>query len=170
MNDSKFAFDLIERHVRKRTFGVFTTIDKKGRPHSTGILFGIAPPESKFTLFSMVGANYQKTKNVRRNPKVSLVVPFPHYYLRFVPDNYVMFRGNAELISFDDPDAQWAFQQSRILRMSLDTDATEAGGIAVIKINPEPKVFVYGLGYSLMELRSSHGEGSYSVMIPENRL
>ena len=170
MDGSKFTFDFIEKHIRKRTFGVFTTIDSKGRPHSTGLLFGVAPPESKFALFSVVGSNYQKAKNVRRNPNVSLVIPFPHHYLRFVPDNYVMFRGKAEFIGLDDTDFRWAFQQRRILRMNLDSDMLNSEDAVVIKLTPEPKVFVYGLGYSIMELRSAHTEGSYSVTIPESRL
>lgn len=170
MTDGKFTFEFVEKHIRKQTFGVFTTIDGRGRPHSTGVLYGVSPPESKFALFSMVGANYRKTKNVRNNPNVSLVIPFPHHWLRFVPANYVMFRGNAEIIDIADPDFKWAFQQSRILRMNEDADVSDVDGAVVIKINPERKVFVFGLGYSLMELRSDLSKGSYSVMIPENRL
>ena len=169
MDDSKFTFDFIEKHIRKRNFGVFTNIDSKGRPHSTGVLFGVAPPQSKFALFSVVGTNHQKAKNVRNNPNVSLVVPFPHHFLRFVPDNYVMFRGKAEFTNLDDADFRWAFKQRRILRMSLESEELDSDNAVVIRLTPEPKVFVYGLGLSMMELRKAHTEGSYSVMIPDHR-
>ncbi len=170
MTDPRFSFELVEKYVRNRTFGVLTTIDRKGRPHSTGILYGVSPPESRFALFILTGNDYVKTKNVQRNPNVSLIITYPHHYLRFVPDNYVMFRGTAELVPFDDEDGTWAFQQKRILRMNEDTDPTEGGGFVFIKITPEPKVFCYGIGFGLMELRKAHTEGSYSVMIPEKRL
>ena len=170
LDSSKHTFEFIEKHVRKKTFGVFTNIDSKGRPHSTGVLFGIAPPQSKFALFSVVGTNHQKTKNVRRNPNVSLVVPFPHHFLRFVPDNYVMFRGTAGFTNLDDADFHWAFQQRRILRMSLESEEIDSENAVVIRLTPEPKVFVYGLGLSMMDLRKVHTEGSYSVIIPEHRL
>lgn len=165
----KKEFDFVEEQVRKKTYGVLTTIDKKGRPHSTGIIYGVSPPTSKFSLYMLTGDNYVKTKNVRRNPLVSFVINYPHHWIRFVPDNYIMYRGTAEIVSPDDPDGIWAFQQSRIGRMNLGTDSGNQR-LVFIKLNPEPKVFVYGLGYGLMELRSQHTEVGYKVTIPEERL
>ena len=60
--------------------------------------------------------------------------------------------------------------QTRIGRMNLQTDVDELGvEYAYIKINPEPTVFCYGLGYGIMELRGDHTGAAYKVTIPEDR-
>jgi general stress protein 26 len=167
---SRFNFEFVEKQVKKKTFGVLTTIDKKGRPHSTGIIYAVGPPEKPFALYSIVGANYVKVKNIKRNPNVSLVVTFPHYWIRFAPANYVMFRGTAEILPASDVDGRWAMSQTRVGRMNLQTEAESIGTeLAYIKINPEPTVFCFGVGIGIMELRGDIENGAYKVTIPEDR-
>ena len=167
---SRFTFEYVEKQVRKKNFGVLSTIDKKGRPHSTGIVYAVGHPEKPFALYIIVGANYVKAKNIRRDPNVSLVVTFPHYWIRFAPASYVMFRGTAEILPGDDPDGYWAMSQTRIGRMNLQTEAENSEvEYAYIKITPKPTVFCFGLGYGIMELRRRHTSGDYKVTIPEER-
>ncbi|MFW9793538.1 MAG: pyridoxamine 5'-phosphate oxidase family protein [Candidatus Thorarchaeota archaeon] len=168
MNENQFSFESVEKAVRKKSFGVLSTIDSKGRPHSTGIIYAVGSPAKPFALYILVGEKYVKVKNIKRNRNVSLVVTFPHYWVRFAPASYVMFRGSAEIIPFSDEDARWAFSQFRIGRMNLESDPGDTN-IVFIKITPEPKVVCYGLGYGLMEMRSSHTSAGYNVTIPENR-
>ena len=170
MTDGKFSFDFVESKVRKKTFGVLTTIDSKERPHSTGIIYAVGSPDSPFALYSIVGEKYAKIRNIKRNPNVSLVITYPHYWIRFAPASYVMFRGTAEILPDSDPGGRWAMSQTRIGRMNLQTDAEELGmAFAYIKITPEPTVFCYGLGIGLMEQRSDHADLGYKVTIPEMR-
>ena len=167
---TEFTFNFIEEKVRKKSFGVLTTIDSKGRPHSTGIIYAVSHPEKPIALYSMPGSQYAKVRNIKRNPNVSFVVTFPHYWIRFAPASYAMFRGTAEILPDNDVDGRWAMSQSRIGRMNLQTDADDQGGEFVyIKLIPEPTVFCYGLGYGLMELRGNHTEASYKVTIPADR-
>ncbi len=79
MTEKQIPFESVEKAVRKKTFGVLTTIDSKGRPHSTGIIYAVGPPESQFAFYCITGANYVKVRNIKHNPTVSLVVTFPHY-------------------------------------------------------------------------------------------
>ena len=72
MSGATLSFAEVETEVRKKTFGVLTTIDAEGRPHSTGVLYGVAPPSSPFALFILTGERYVKVRNVRSNPAVSL--------------------------------------------------------------------------------------------------
>ncbi|MHA1943671.1 MAG: pyridoxamine 5'-phosphate oxidase family protein, partial [Candidatus Thorarchaeota archaeon] len=147
-----------------------STIDSKGRPHSTGIVYALGPPDKPFAIYCIVGEKYAKVRNIRRNPNVSLVVTFPHYWIRFAPASYVMFRGTAEILPGDDTDGRWAMSKTRIGRMNVQTDADEIGmEIVYIKITPEPTVFCFGLGIGIMELRSDHANTGYKVSIPENR-
>jgi len=167
---TRFTFEFVEEQVRKKTFGVLSTIDKKGRPHSTGVIYAVGSPEKPFAFYSIVGANYAKVRNIKRNPNVSLVVTFPHYWIRFAPASYVMFQGTAEILPSDDVDGKWAMSQTRIGRMNLQTDAEELGvEYAYIKISPEPTVFCFGLGYGIMELRGDHTGAAYKVTIPVDR-
>ena len=167
---TRFAFEFVEKKVRKKTFGVLTTIDTKGRPHSTGIVYAVESPEKPFALYSIVGEKYAKVRNIKRNPNVSLVVTFPHHWIRFAPASYVMFRGTAEILPDDDADGRWAMSQTRIGRMNLQTEAESIGTeIVYIKMTPEPTVFCFGVGYGLMELRGHIETAMYKVTIPEDR-
>ena len=170
MEEDRFTFEFVENAVRKKTFGILTAIDFKERPHSTGIIYGVSPPDSPFTLYILPGDNYAKVRYIRKNPQVSLVVTFPHYWLRFAPASYVMFRGTADILPFNEPDGIWAMSQSRIGRMNLNTDVEAAGtNMVFIKITPEPTIFCYGLGYGIMEMRSNHANVGYKVIIPDER-
>ncbi len=165
----RFDFDFVEREIRKKTFGVLSTIDSKGRPHSTGILFGLSSPDEPFRIYMLASKDYQKVKNIQRDPRVSFVITFPHFYVRFAPASYVMFRGVAEIIPFEDGSAKRAFQAKRILRMNLNSGYDEKD-IVFISVKPERRVVCYGLGYSIMDLRNQHTGADYRVFIPEDRL
>ncbi|MGY5864893.1 MAG: pyridoxamine 5'-phosphate oxidase family protein [Candidatus Thorarchaeota archaeon] len=170
MTEKRFTFEKVEKAVRKKSFGVLSTIDSKGRPHSTGMLYAVGPPEKPFALYSIVGEKYAKVRNIRRNPNVSLVVTFPHYWIRFAPASYVMFRGTAEVLPGDIPDGRWAMSQSRIGRMNLQTIAEDTGTeFFYIKISPEPTAFCFGVGFGIMELRGDIENAAYKVTIPEDR-
>ena len=117
-----------------------------------------------------MNANYAKVRNIKQNPNVSLIVTFPHYWFRFAPASYVMFRGTAEIVSFDNADARWAMSQSRIGRMNLRTAAKLVGTeLVYIKITPEPTVFCFGLGIGIMEIKGDHANAAYKVTIPEEQ-
>jgi hypothetical protein len=133
-------------------------------------VLAVGTPEKPFALYSIVGANYAKVRNIKRNPNVSLVVTFPHYWVRFAPASYVMFRGTAEILPDNDSDGRWAMSQTRIGRMNLQTEAELIGTeLVYIKMTPEPTVFCYGVGIGLMELRRDLETAMYKVTIPEDR-
>jgi nitroimidazol reductase NimA-like FMN-containing flavoprotein (pyridoxamine 5'-phosphate oxidase superfamily) len=166
-------FEFIEKELRRKTFGILSTIDQNGKSHSTGIIYAISPPQSKFSLYILTEKNYKKVRNVQFNSSVSFVVPFPHYILRFVPSSCIQFQGKAEILPFRDSEAQQAFELgSKMLKMNLkqaiETDPT-GDQIVFIKITPNQKIFCYGLGLSLMQLRKNVEIGSYSVIIPNKR-
>ncbi len=170
MVEKRFTFETVETAVRKKTFGVLTTIDSKGRPHSTGIIYAVGSKDKPFAVYIIAGVNYVKVRNIRRNPNVSLVVTFPHYWIRFAPASYVMFRGTAEILPGNDTDGKKAMSQTRIGRMNLQTDAESLGvEFVYIKITPEPTVFCYALGFGIVEMRREHANLGYKVIIPENR-
>jgi hypothetical protein len=158
------SYEFVERAVRKKTFGVFTTVDPKGRPHSTGILYGVSPPSAPLAMYMLTMPHYIKVRNVEANPQTTLVVPFPHRILGFVPANCVTFRGHTEVVPLSDEHGRWAFARRRILRDNMKW--LEGSDAVFPKLTPDPKVNCYGLGISLREIRRNHTAGGYSVTIP----
>jgi nitroimidazol reductase NimA-like FMN-containing flavoprotein (pyridoxamine 5'-phosphate oxidase superfamily) len=169
----KQNFEFIEKQIRKKSFGIISTIDQNGRSHSTGIVYATASSKVKFALYILTHRNYKKVKNIGINDSVSFVIPFPHHILRFVPASCVQFQGTAEILPFSNKDAQESFKSgSKILKMNLEevskrNDKEE--GVVFIKIIPNSKLFCYGLGFSLIELRKNIESGSYIVTIPPER-
>ncbi|NHJ22553.1 MAG: pyridoxamine 5'-phosphate oxidase family protein [Candidatus Lokiarchaeota archaeon] len=169
----KQNFEFVEKQIRKRSFGIISTIGKNGHSHSTGIVYAVASSKAHFALYILTHRNYKKVKNIEINDSVSFVIPFPHHILRFVPASCVQFQGTAEILPFSDKDAQESFSSgSKILKMNLKevnkrNDKEE--GVVFIKIVPNRKLFCYGLGFSLNELRKNIETGSFIVTIPQER-
>ena len=168
MAKQKKPFSYIEAQLRKKNFGILGTIDSKDRPHSTGILYGVAPEDNPFSLYVLTGRDYRKTKNIQNNPAVSFVVPFPHYYLRFVPASVIQFQGTAEIVPFGDSAGQSSFQSSRMLRMDLDADVVDEEKV-FIRIVPDGKLFCYGVGIGLLALYKEKHTSGYTVKVPDDR-
>ena len=82
--------------------------------------------------------------------------------------------GTAEILPFSDKIAQDSFMQGpKIVKMNLkEVPKMENGeeGVVFIKIIPNGKLFCYGVGYSLMELRKNIEAVVYSVVVPPERL
>ncbi|MFX0086541.1 MAG: pyridoxamine 5'-phosphate oxidase family protein [Candidatus Hodarchaeota archaeon] len=171
MNKYPFNFSFVEKQIRKKTFGVLTTLNKDGTPHTTGILYGVSAPSAKFALYSLTSKSYKKVRNIKQNPKVSFLILFPHYYIRFAPSSTVTFQGEADFISVDDKGIQEIFSKKRILRFVIrEIQHGEHENLTFIKIKPNPKVLCHGLGYNVFKLRKAHRQGGYSVRIPLGRL
>lgn len=163
-------FSYIEKQVRKKVFGVFNTIDPQNRPHSTGIVFAIPPPDYGFAIYMITGKRAMKVKNILQNSATSLVVTFPHYYIRFAPTFYVMFRGTSEILSVDNEIFRISFSQKMVTRKALKDDLRESIDNCVIKFTPEPTVFCFGLGISPLKILKNPGIARYKVSIPKQRL
>jgi general stress protein 26 len=166
-----FTFSFIEKKIRSKTFGILTTINKDGTPHSTGMLFGVSPPSSKFALNFFTSLKYKKVRNIKRNPNVSLIIPFPHYYIRFAPSGTVTFNGKAKLSSINDNNVKNTFAKKRVLRLVLKEIENQGGeSFTFIQLIPNPKVLCFGIGFNVFKLRRGHKQGGYSVRIPNKRL
>ena len=168
--EKESPFDLVEREVRRKSFAILSTVDSKNRPHSTGIIFAVSPPGEELAFYIVTQSKSAKVRNIKRDPNVSLVVTFPHYYLRFIPDNTVMFRGEADLIPLDDEGAQAAFAQKKMTRMNLEVDSEVLKDSVVIRIRPSKTVYVYGVGIGLNQMRKDPTSARYKVRIPPERL
>ncbi|MFX0015859.1 MAG: pyridoxamine 5'-phosphate oxidase family protein [Promethearchaeota archaeon] len=171
MNNLNFSFSFIEKKIRTKTFGILTTLNKDGTPHSTGVLYGVSPPSSAFSLIFYTSKKYKKVRNIKRNPNVSFVIPFSHPFLHFTPSKTVTFNGKAELVSLNDNETRLIFSKKRILKLIMkQSQIEEQESLTFIRIKPNPRVLCYGVGISVLKLRKGHKYGGYSVIIPQERL
>ena len=167
---AKPLFDLVEQKVREKTFAVLSTVDSKNRPHSTGIIFAVSSPGDELAFYVVTQLKSAKVRNIKRNPNVTLVVSFPHYYLRFIPDSTVMFRGEADIVPLEDKGAQAAFGQKKMTRMNLEVDSEVLKGSVVIRIRPSKTVYCYGVGIGINQMRKDPTSARYKVEVPSERL
>ena len=171
MNKPQFSFSFIEKQIRKKTFGILTTINRDGTPHTSGICYGVSPPSSKFCLYCVTSKKYKKVRNIQKNPMVSFIIPFPHFYIRFAPSGTVTFNGEAEFVPIDNDEVQTIFSKKRILRLIRKEISTpEKESLTFIRIKPTPKVLCNGVGFNVFKLRKEHRHGGYTVRIPQERL
>ena len=171
MNSSKFTFNFIEEQIRSKTFGIISTINRDGSPHTTGVLYGVSPPKAKFALYIITSNKYRKVRNIKRNPLISFIIPFPHHILRFAPSSSITLNGVIEILPFENKELIAIFKEKRILRLiTKHLDPEERKDYVFLKIKPKAVIQVFGVGFNIWKLRGSHTEGGYAVRIPEERL
>ena len=166
---SEPTFDAVERALRKRRFATLASMTADGRPHATGVVYAISPPGEPICLYVTTNAKNKKVANIRANPDVALVVPLPRPVLAMLPPACVQFQGTAEVVNDTDEGALRAFRSTWFLRTILKTEhhiVAEGGRICFIRVRPDPVVFTYGLGMSILTLRRHAGEGAGRVRIP----
>jgi nitroimidazol reductase NimA-like FMN-containing flavoprotein (pyridoxamine 5'-phosphate oxidase superfamily) len=169
MPENRPDFSFVEAQLRRKTFGVLSTISPGGSLQTTGILYGVSPPDSRLRLYLFTERSYLKVRNISRNPEVAFLVPYPHHLLPFVPASCISLQGTAEIVSVDDPEGREAFAVGRILRSNLE-HASSMEEAVFIRIRPKRRVHCYGIGIGLMEIARNPSEAGYSLEIPSHRL
>lgn len=166
-----FTFDYLENQLRKKSYGILGTVTPIGRPHSVGVVYGMPPREQPFCLYLITRPILRKARNIRSNPNVSFVVPFPHYFFRMLPPASVQFQGKAEFIPIDDPVATRAFQSSIVLNRSMK-HSLNLGESTFIRIIPDDKIFSFGINATTWQylIRSKNKTlGNFYVVVPQSR-
>lgn len=164
------TFDKLEHIIRRRNYGVLATVSRDGRPHSTGILYAVSARRRPFSLYIVTDRRSKKARNIVQNPNVSFVVPISRR-LGSLPPSSVQFQGTAEILPLTDEDAVEAFRPSVVLRRVLRTQLDQKREVSIfIRVRPDPVVFTYGVGMSILRLMK-HVEGAATrVEIPPRRI
>lgn len=162
-----FSFEYLERSLRSKNFGVLSTVTPLGRAHSVGVVYGVSPPKLPLSLYLISRPNLKKARNIQMNQNVSFVVPFPHYFLRFVPPSCIEFQGKAELLPADNKIANGIFNSSRVLRSSLK-HTKMLGNPVFIRVTPDNRIFCWGIGTSTWKIIRHLAANSY-VDVPQHR-
>jgi len=156
--------------LRKHIFGIIGTVSKDGRPHATGVSYSTSVSGKSLALYIMTGTGTKKVRNILRNPNVSFVVPIPRMLLTFAPMSCIQFQGKALVLKVDDAGAIESLKSTRMGRMSLDMaekmNSGTWGELCFIMITPDPVIHTYGVGLSLMQMRSSMGQAQGKTELP----
>jgi hypothetical protein len=112
-------------------------------------------------------------RNIRAHPDVAFVVPIPHRLIPLFPPKAIQFQGNASVVPGEDEGALRAFSSSWFHRRILATErriVAQGGEVCFIRIQPDPKVFTYGIGMSPLRVMRHARQAIGRVHIPADRL
>ncbi len=165
------TFDMVLKELKRRNFGVLSTVTKDGRSHSAGVFYRVSPSTRPLEIYVMTRTKLKKARNIMANPNVSFVVPLRRHLLTFVPPPCIQFQGQAEIIDWKDEEGVQAFKASfmgrTILNMYDDMYRRGDTSICYLRITPDPIIFTYGVGVSLWEMKRHMEVASSKVEIPE---
>ena len=169
-SNNRLTFDRVERELRRRDFGVLSTVTPEGRPHSVGVVYGVSLPGRPFQLYVMTRRRLRKTRNVVENPSIALVVPLTRRLLWFLPPPCIQFQGRAEVLDRDDAGGVETFRLfamgRRILAMYEEMATRGETGVCFLRITPDPTLSTYMVGHSIWELARRMETGIERVRVP----
>jgi hypothetical protein len=171
MTKKNLNFSFVEKQIRKKTFGILTTISSSQRPQTSGILYGVSLEDDPFCLYVFTLKSYVKTKNMLNNNNISFLIPYPHHWLRLAPSSTISFQGHAESVPEFDEKIKRAFKQKRVLKFALrkiEKEITEKNHL-FFRLIPNKKIICFGVGIGVMKIRNNMQAASYTVEIPRNR-
>lgn len=71
-----FTFAYVEKLLRRKNFGVLTTVTPERKPHSVGVVYAVSSPGEPFCIYLITRLALKKARNISNNPNVSFVVPY----------------------------------------------------------------------------------------------
>ena len=168
MKDKSFSVEYIEKKIRKKSFGILSTVSPKGWSQSSGVMYGSSTSSEPLKLYIITDKKYKKTQNIINNSHVSFVITFPRYYIRFAPASTIQFQATAKILPMTDKTALEIFKKKRILRDLTDftDDDYIKDEFVFIELSPVKRYNCYGVGYSILELARNTEEATYQVEIP----
>ncbi len=173
MTTQQSSFDIVERELRRHTFGTLSTLTEQGRPHATGVVYAVSEPGTPLALYVTTRTTTRKVRNIQAHPDIAFVVPVPHRLIPLFPPSAIQFQGAASIVSSQNDDAVRAFNSSWFLRRILSTEhriVAQGGDLCFIRIRPDPTVFTYALGMSPFANMRRPRQAVGRVAIPKDRL
>ena len=158
--------------LRRRSFGVLSTVGPDGRSHSVGVEYGVFSRGGAFDLYVMTRRQLKKARDIAGDPKVSFVVPLTRRLLWFLPPPCIQFEATAEVLDRNDPRGIETFgtfwMGRRILKMYAELEGRGETGICFLRISPGSSVSTYMVGHSIWELSRRMEVGMETVRIPSD--
>jgi hypothetical protein len=135
--------------IRKNRWLTLSTSSPKGTPQSSLVVYA----SDGYTIYILTGKTTVKIRNILRNPRVSVTIPFYknliHRLITIAPPGAITFRARAETREFDEGEAIEFYEKA--LNFKVPDDMEEEG--IWIKLTPGNSATCLGVGISLLEMR-----------------
>jgi len=135
--------------ISKHNFCVLATQGRYG-PHAAGVGYF----NDGLDLYIPTGSKTMKARNVARNPHVAVQISAP-WRLIPAPPRSIQFRGKAEILPFDNTEAQEALNRAPlalrlVLRQIAKRSDTELFGKNIwIRVRPTGRIETFMVGVSM---------------------
>lgn len=169
-NAPALSFDSVVKALRKRDFGVLSTVSGEGVPYAAGINYGVSRAGAPFAIYLMTRRHLKKARNISENPNVSLVVPLTRRLLWFLPPPTIHFQGQAEILDWKDEAGTRTFESffmgRQILKRYAEANRRGERRICFVRITPSDEVFTYMVGIPVRQVSKRMESGAARVKIP----
>ena len=142
--------DEVRNLFKRNNSLVLSTVSSKGNPQSSLVVY-VSDGE---TLYVMTGEMTQKIKNIRKNPLVSVTIPFYknllHRLITMAPPASLTFKADADILPFNEEEPRRLFKK----RMRMEPPDMPNENPVWVRLKPRRRVTCLGVGVPLWELRN----------------
>ena len=136
---------LVRKAVARRRFATLATASAAGRPHSAGVLYGLADG----ALWISTMRDSVKARNVAETGRAAVTVPVRR--LPVGPPSSVQAQTTATVVELDDPGLRQLAETGALGKVTSHGELELDGG-CFLRLELPRRVPVYGLGMSLWAL------------------
>jgi len=135
--------------IRKNRWLTLSTASPGGVPQGSVVAYA----SDGYTIYVLTGRSTAKIRNITRNPRVSVTIPFYksliHRLIAVAPPAAITFRARAETREFDDREATEFYE--RTLKFKVPENMAEEG--IWLRLTPGGSATCLGVGVSLLGMR-----------------
>ena len=135
----------VARAIRRRSFGVLSTVSPAGRPHAAGVVYDVVDDPRGLRLYVNTFRDSRKARNVEANGHVAFVIPVRRVPVG--PPFSIQFQGRASVVDMHAEEIRDLVSRN-LLTHSGGHGALEEPGGCFIRIEPAGRIHTYGLGVS----------------------
>ena len=142
--------DEVRNLFKRNNSLVLSTVSSKGNPQSSLVVY-VSDGE---TIYVMTGEMTQKIKNIKKNPLVSVTIPFYknllHRLITIAPPASLTFKADADILPFNEEEPRKLFKK----RMRMEPPDMPNEKPVWVRLKPKSRVVCLGVGVPLSELRN----------------
>ncbi|MHA1489753.1 MAG: pyridoxamine 5'-phosphate oxidase family protein [Promethearchaeota archaeon] len=138
----------VKKIIKKNMWLVLSTVNEKDQPHSCVVVY----QSDGNIIIVLTGPNTLKVRNIKKNPKVSITIPFRKNFLHKLipaPPAELHFNATAEIVPKSDEEARRVY--GKFLKHA-EKSGVEQDSIFV-KITPSKAISTFAVGIKLRDMR-----------------
>jgi hypothetical protein len=161
-NDRRQA-DRITSAIRRKSFGILSTVSPAGRPHAAGVVYDAVDGPAGLHLYLNTFRSSRKALNVAAAGHVAFVIPVRR--IPVGPPFSIQFQASARIIEMNDPEITDLVARGALKHSAAHGALDEPDG-CFIRLAPVGRLHSYGIGVSTMAVaRDPLHAGARSVVL-----